>query len=439
MIPSLRLLRLLGAWTLLGLGASVWARLLPLWRGSGWALLAALVADAVLCLWPKGLEGERDVPGSLALGEWREVRLRLRNPSAFALTVEIFDHHPSDFESRGLPIRQALPARGFLEQGYQVRPGARGPRSFGPIQVRASTLLGLWARSLALPAPWPVKVFPDFAALARYALLATDQRLSMLGILKRPRRGEGLDFHQLREYREGDPLRKVDWKASARSHKLISREYQDERDQQVVFLLDCGRRMKAVDLVDGVETGHFDQALNALFLLGFVALKQGDAVGVATFAEDQPRNVAPHKGLGTLERLFQNLFDAQPTTHAPDYLAAAGAFLQRFRKRSLVILLTNLRDEEDATLRPALALLRDRHLVVLANLREGAVEELLAKPLHGFEAALEHAAAHDSLARREGVLRRLRHEGTKVLDVPPARLATALVNRYLELKAGGAF
>ncbi|HJU84676.1 MAG TPA: DUF58 domain-containing protein [Holophagaceae bacterium] len=439
MIPTRRLLRLLAAWTLLGLGASLWAKLLPAWRYSGAALGASVLLDALLVLWPKGLQATRQLPGSLALGEWREVKVRVENPSRFPLVVELFDHHPEDFDSRGLPARHALPAGGFLEQVYQVRPRARGQRAFGPIQVRAASPFGLWARDLRLASPFPVKVFPDFAAVARYALLATDQRLSMLGILKRPRRGEGLDFHQLREYRQGDSLRQIDWKASSRARKLISREYQDERDQQVVFLLDCGRRMKALDELEGRELGHFDQALNSLFLLGFVALKQGDAVGVATFAEDHPRTVAPHKGLATLEHLFQQLFDVQPTRHAPDYLAAAESFLRRFRKRSLVILLTNLRDEEDSTLLPALELLRGRHLVMLANLREGAVDGLLAQPVHGFEAALDHAAAQDYLARRAEVFQRILHGGTSVLDVSPERLPTALVNRYLELKASGVF
>ena len=439
MIPTLRLLRLLGAWFLLGLGVSVWTRWMPLWWILGGCLSLALVVDFFLSLWPKHLTWERDLPASLALGEWREVRVELRNPSRFALVMDLFDHHPEDFESRGLPARHTVPAKGFLIQPYQVRPTARGPRAFGPIQVRIATRLGLWARTLNLPAPFSVKVFPNFAAVARYALLATDQRLSMLGILKRPRRGEGLDFHQLREYREGDTLRQVDWKASARSHKLISREYQDERDQQVVFLLDCGRRMKPLDEVGGVTLGHFDQALNALFLLSFVALKQGDAVGVATFAADRPRTLAPHKGLTTLEHLFQNLFDLQPTAHAPDYLAAAEAFLKQYRKRSLVILMTNLRDEDDSTLLPALELLRGRHLVILANLREGAVDALLTQPVADFEAALDHAAAHDYMAHRAELFRRILHGGTRVLDVNPTKLPTALVNRYLELKASGMF
>ncbi len=439
MIPTLRLLRMLSALTIGGLAASVWTHIIPWWKAAAWVVICSLAVDLLLALWPKEIAGEREVPTSFALGEWRDVHLRLHNQSKFGLKVEVFDHHPTDFVSRGLPSSHDLPARTMLDQIYQVRPTARGNHSFGPIQVRMTSGLGFWTRSLKIPATCPVKVFPNFAAVARYALFATDQRLSLLGILKRPRRGEGLDFHQLREYRQGDTLRQVDWKASARNRKLISREYQDERDQQVVFLLDCGRRMKPVDDLDGAELGHFDQALNAMFLLGFVALKQGDAVGVATFAEDRPRTVAPHKGLATLERLFQTLFDVQPTTHASDYLMAAELFMKQFRKRCLVVLLTNLRDEEDTTLLPAIKLLRGRHLVMLANLREGVIDELLASPVSTFEAALDHAAAHDYMARRVEIFQKLAHCGVSVLDVAPTRLATAVVNRYLELKASGVF
>jgi uncharacterized protein (DUF58 family) len=273
--------------------------------------------------------------------------------------------------------------------------------------------------------------------VARYALLATDQRLALLGILRRPRRGEGLEFHQLREYRQGDSLRQIDWKASSRARKLISREYQDERDQQVVFLVDCGRTMRSLDERGDALLGHFDQALNALFLLGFVALRQGDAVGVATFAEAFPRVLAPRKGLATLEHLFQHLFDLQPGAQAHDYLAAAQAFMGVFRRRALVVVLSNLRDEVGDTLLPALELLRKRHLVIFSNLREAAVERTLEEPVHTLEEAVEHAAAHDYLARRQATFARIAATGTRVLEVTPAQLPTALVNRYLEMKASG--
>ena len=439
LIPSRRLLGLLLGWTLLGLAASIWPKLESLWRILGQGLAGLALVDAALLLLPKGLSATRDLPSSLALGEWVDVKLTLHCATPFSWRVTVMDHAPAAFEAKAQGQTHRVPGRGFLELHYRLRPSRRGRFDFGPVQIRISGLLGLMVRDLRLPCPTEVKVFPDFAAVARYALLATDNRLSALGILKRPRRGEGMDFHQLREFRTGDSLRRIDWKATARSRKLISRDYQDERDQQVVFLLDCGRRMRALDAIDGDAIGHFDQALNAMFLLSFVALKQGDAVGVATCAEDHPRLLAPRKGLVALQHLFHQLFDVQPSTHATDYLQAAESLRSRLRKRSLIVLLTNLRDEEDASFAPALALLRAKHLVLVANLREAAVDQILASPTKGFVEARLQASTLAWMEARERTLRRLEHAGVQVLDVPPESLPAALVNRYLEMKTGGVF
>ena len=145
---------------------------------------------------------------------------------------------------RDLPQRVRIGAAGWAELEYELKPLARGELEFGPIEMRvalAARAVGAARRGPARGAT--IRVYPNFAALSKYALLATDQRLSQIGVLQRPRRGEGLEFHQLREYREGDMQRQIDWKATSRAGKLISREYQDERDQQIMFLIDCGRRL----------------------------------------------------------------------------------------------------------------------------------------------------------------------------------------------------
>ena len=136
------------------------------------------------------------------------------------------------------------------------------------------SVLGLWKKNIIQPLKSEVRNYPNFSSVMKYSLLATDQRLNQMGILKKRRRGEGLNFHQLREYRDGDSLRQIDWNATARTHKLISRDYQEERDQQIIFLVDCGRRMLAHD----DQLSHFDHTLNAILLLSHVALRQGDAV-----------------------------------------------------------------------------------------------------------------------------------------------------------------
>jgi uncharacterized protein (DUF58 family) len=339
-------------------------------------------------------------------------------------------------EQRGLPQELRLPGRGWGELGYQLRPSQRGAFAFGPAQLRLASPLGLWWKDLFRGAGAPLRVYPNFAAVKKYALLATSHRLAMLGVHQKRRRGEGMEFHQLREYREGDALRQIDWKATSRLTKLISREYQDERDQQVVFLVDCGRRMRALD----GELSHFDHTLNAVLLLAHVALGEGDAVGLLSFAGDPgqgQRWLPPRKGPSTLNLMLDALFDLQPENRATDYLAAAELCLARLKKRALVVLVTNLRDEDDDSLAPALRLLQKRHRVLLASLRERVLEDSLAAPVHDFEGALLHGAVHQYLGQRRAGFDRLAAQGIHALDLLPSQLPLALVNRYLAMKRGG--
>ena len=141
----------------------------------------------------------------------------------------------------GLPLTLTLPARRTAQTQYRYTPLQRGDVRFAGCDVRITGPLGLWEHQRFFDQVSNVRVYPNFAAVMRYTLLATDNRLSQIGIMQRQRRGEGLDFHQLREYREGDTQRQIDWNATARARKMISREYRDERDQQIMFLIDCGR------------------------------------------------------------------------------------------------------------------------------------------------------------------------------------------------------
>jgi uncharacterized protein (DUF58 family) len=208
----------------------------------------------------------------------------------------LVDGHPAAFVSEGLPVPFALtPGRwlrvAYRDLGERARTAGIRRRQPAPI-VAAAPVASAGERRRARRSP---RVFPNFARIAHYTLLATDNRLSQIGILQRRRRGEGMEFQQLRDYRQDDAPRQIDWKASARVGRLISRDYQDERDQQIVFLLDCSARMRARD----GDLSHFDHTLNALLLLAYVALRQGDAVGLATFGHPGPRVLPPRKSVAT--------------------------------------------------------------------------------------------------------------------------------------------
>ncbi len=435
-LPARPLLALLALWTALSVLAALRPEaLLDGWKLSGAILGGLALLDLGLSWLRRPLTLERSLQGTLPVGAWSEVGLKLRNRSPWPRRVEVFDDLPDTFAFQDLPGSLRVPARGWTEFRYRARPLRRGPASLGACHLREASLMGLWRFQLRAGAPSPVRVFPNFSPVKKYAELAVGHRLSQMGIHRRRRRGEGREFHQLREYREGDSLRQIDWKATARLRRLISKEYQEERDQQVVLLLDCGRRMRGCE--PGQEAvAHFDQTLTALLLLSFVALREGDAVGLLTFGSEA-RWMPPRKGRAALDDLMERLYDLEAGSEASDYLAAAEALGTRLRKRALVVLATSLHDEDDDTLAPALALLRNRHRVLLASLRDPAPARALETPVRAFEDALLHGAIHEDLERQRLAFQRLDTRGILTLDALPHELPIALVNRYLALKRSG--
>lgn len=419
-------------WALLAVAAAFAPALLPAWKAAGYGLALMAAMDLAALFFIRDLSVERRAPFILPNGAPTPVRLRARNGHPFPVRLTIHDGHPGAMEAQGQPHALRIPARGWAEHIYKLRPSGRGAFAFGPAELLVRSPLGLFERKLRRGPAQPLRVYPDFAAVRKFALMATRGRLAQLGVHRKRRRGEGMEFHQLREYRVGDAMRQIDWKASARVRKLISRDYQDERDQRILFLLDCGRRMRALD----AGLSHFDHTLNALLLLAYVALREGDGVGLMSFAGPE-RWLPPMKGPATLDRIMELVHDLEPENRATDYMAAAESLLARFRKRALVVLVTNLRDEDDDTLRPAVALLRKRHRVLIASLRERALDEALAAPVAGFDSALLHGAVHQYLAERKASLDGLAAVGAPALDLLPEQLPLALVNRYLALKRGG--
>ena len=370
---------------------------------------------------------------SIPVGVWTDVRIQLDNRSEESLMLEVHDHHPADCRASHQPQSLLVPAQRQLSLGYRVFPRRRGEKRFSGVDLTLHSPLGLWRQKRFIEHLTRVRVYPNFREIAHYALLATDNHLSQMGVRRRQRRGEGSDFHQLREYRTGDALRQIDWKASSRYRKLISKEYQDERDQQLVFMLDCGRHMRHED-----ENGaHLDHALNAMLLLSYVADRQGDAVGFLSFGGVE-RWQPPIKGGDLVRRLLDRSYDIEATLQAADYLAAAQKLMPLQRRRALLIILTNSRTEEQSDLQKAVSLLAKRHLVVVADLHEASLDRVVERPVTDRQGALRFQAVVDYLGARGQSHERLQHRGGLVIDSRPQQLPVNLVNAYLDVKASGA-
>jgi len=441
--PARALLYWLAALLILGIGlgsASALGLALPerlhsLWWAGLLALLLLAAFDALRLLRQPSPQITRQLPNQLALGRWSEVQLAIGHPLKQEATLQIFDHTPPGMAFEHLP--QSVPLRpGQVSQcRYRLRPLHRGRFAFPICEVLLQSPMRLWHSRRRLPVAGQTRVYPDFARLYGAELIGIERWLGQLGVRLRPRRGLGLEFHQLREFREGDALRQIDWKATARKGSPIAREYQDERDQQVIFLLDCGRRMRSQD----GELAHFDHALNACLLLAYVALRQGDAVGLATFACEQPRFLAPVKGQSQLSALLAVLYDLQSTQKPADFSAAADWLLTRQRRRALVIVASNLRDEDDDELLPAMRRLARHHRVLLASLREEVLDSLRQKPVQTWQDALGYCGTIDYLAQRSALHQRLAAHGLPLLDTRPQELGPRLVSQYLAWKKAGVF
>ena len=432
MKPTRRSLILLLLWCGFAVACFFYPEYLPYWRVSGYLLAVLLLTDPVWLLLTNAFRLERQVNSNLPINAWSRVDLILANLNNTFLRLALFDHVPAAFEFEGVPVTQTVNAGQVLQLQYRVKPLQRGDAEFPGLDLLVRTPLGFWERRIFIPHASSVRVYPNFAEISQYTLLATDNRLSQMGVKRRQRRGEGSDFNQLREYRIGDSFKQIDWKATSRQQKLISREYHDERDQQIIFLVDCGRRMRHLE--DG--QAHLDQALNAMLLLTYVAIRQGDAVGFLSFAGTE-KWLPPDKGKRTVNRMLNQCYDLDSTTQSADYLGVARKFLGLQRRRAMVVILSNTRAEDHADLTQAIKLLSRRHFVVLADLQEPGLRRTLEAPVYDLDSALLYHGVYDYLQQRKQIHENLHHSGGLCLDTTARELPVRLVNQYLDIKRSG--
>ena len=421
------------ALALLGLISSIWPAVEIFWYISVTILVLFSLFDLFQVYKTPAPIIERLISSSLPVGVMKEVKLNVKNPAKRTVIVDVYDHFPEQAEVNGLPRRLLLDANESAQLTYYIKPLKRGLFTFIQTECLIKSPFTFWHYKHLLPVTDEIRVYPNYAPVIEYALLATENHLSMMGILKHRRRGQGMEFHQLREFRDGDSIKQVDWKASSRMRKMIAREYQDERDQQIIVMLDCGHRMLAHD----GDLSHFDYSLNALLLLSYVALRQGDSIGVSTFSHEDHRWVKPVKGVANINSLLNGIFDLQPGSAAPDYSLGARDLIMRQRKRSLVLVLTNLRDDDCDDLNAAVHLLKKYHKVVVASLQEQAVVDRLEKPVINLQDALTVASTHAYQSKRDILVKQLKNTGINTLDVLPQDLALSLTNAYLDLKSSG--
>jgi uncharacterized protein (DUF58 family) len=397
------------------------------------ALGAIALADLATLVGSGRLRASRTCGRVASLGEPQAVEVTIANLGRSRRTLHARDDVPPTFAAEPEEFLIHIPARGFAVLEYTIRPSRRGSYALRQVDVLVSSRLGFWRRSLSLPVESEVRVYPDIRQIERYTLLARRDRLSALGVRRSRKLGTDNEFERLRDYMEGDEPRHMDWRATARRRKLTVRAHQTNQSQRLMFLLDCGRMM-AGDVGGGLSP--LDHAFNAMLLLAHVALIRGDQVGLLAFSDRLRAYVPPGGGARRINRLVHAVHNVFPELVEPRYDRAFVELERRCRKRSLVVLMTNVFDDVNAQqVADHLANLVGRHLPLGVFLRDRDIFALADDAPDSGPGLYRGAAAAALLNWRERAIEALRLRGVLTLDVFPDDLTAPLVNRYLEIKA----
>lgn len=428
--PARRLLKLL-AW-----GAPLWW-LAARWPGLWAPGMAYLVSLGWLALRetrqapPSGsLTVSRELPARLCYDEEGWVRLHLHNRWDRPVRLTLRDEVPDSLAApvQLFPVELGPGDRATVQ--YRVRPARRGTFQYGDVWVRLRHGLELVERDLRLAAGEPVRVYPWFRGFSDYELLA---RIAEREEARRPRRtrGQGSDYESLRPYTAGDDPRWIDWKSTARRGQLVSRNPQVEKGQQLALLVDCGR------LMAGSVDGHprLEHALQAAVRLSYVVQKRGDTLALAAFSNQIEAFVPQLRGPQIMPAVLEAFSGVEQRTLESDYWRVTAQILGKLRRRSLVVLFTEVLDAAASkgllnNLRRAAA----RHLVLCVVMSERRLLEAAgAAPVHQLD-AWRQAAACDLLRRRRLALEHMRACGILVLECSPEHLSNRLIQRYLEIR-----
>jgi uncharacterized protein (DUF58 family) len=399
------------------------------------ALVVAALLDARLSRLPAGVAIGREFAGRFHIGAETEVRVNVVNATARDVRLRVKDEYPPTMRLAG--VREAemmVVAQTSAALVYELVPPRRGRFEFGRVAVRH---LSRWRLAWLTTEAWhaeSVKVYPnlrrareaELKALGAQSLVASHRRTSW--------RGEGRDFESLREYVPGDELRHISWSATARRGKLTTRQYQIERDQTILIALDAGRLMTA-RIEDETK---FDTGVHAALALMSAAQRGGDNAGIVVFGRRVRAYVPPARGREQVEAVLEALHAVEPELIEPSYTRAFEFIAANCKRRALVVVLTDLVDEEGSReLLASLKLLRPRHLPLVATIGDRDLRAAVRDTPETVRDLFTQSVAEEIMLQREAALRLVERQGGLALDVTAATLAPALLETYVRVKGRG--
>jgi len=379
------------------------------------------------------VEVERETMRVASIQQNHRVELTVSNRGSRARTVVLRDDVPAGFEFEPKEFQLRLEPRSRATVHYDMKPHRRGSFDLECVYIRVRSWLSMWQQFTTQEAASQIHVYPDMKQLSEYAALARTNRLSLLGVRRTRRIGQDNEFERLRDYTRDDNYRHIDWRTTARRKKLTVKDFQTNQSQRIIFMMDCGRMMTS-KAANGMSL--LDHSFNAMLMMSYVALRQGDSVGLICFSDSINRFVPARSSMSQMNQLLHATYDQFPQLVESRYDQAFMHLRTNCTKRALVVLFSNIIDEVNSLqVQQYLSTMVGRHLPLAVLMRDHRLFDAADVENPTGDAFYEAAAAAGILTWRRQVLTDLEHKGVLMIDSFPEDMTAPLVNRYLEIKA----
>ncbi len=402
---------------------------------SGIALIVILFLDVFILFRNKnGINIQRQLPQRLSNGDENKISLVISNNYQFLTHLEIIEELPKQFQIRDFKIDLTLKSGEQVKKEYHIRPTERGEYNFGHTICFAETFFGFARRKYKKGVSSDLPVYPSFIQMRKFELYAISNRLTDIGIKKIRRIGHSMEFDQIKNYVQGDDIRSINWKATARSNELMVNHYQDEKSQQVVNVIDMGRVMKMP--FDGLHL--LDYAINTSLVISNIALLKEDKAGLVSFSNDASTIVLPRKKRAHIQRIQQALYNLETNFLESSFEKLLISLKKNIRQRSLVLLYTNFETFSGMERQlPYLKRIAKDHLLVTIFFENTELNTLIDSTPKKVGDIYSKTIAEQFNYEKKQIVKALNQLGIHTILTPPKELSVNAINKYLELKARG--
>lgn len=397
--------------------------------------LGFFVIDAIILFSSKnGIEAERILPEKFSNGDQNPVVVSINNYYTFPVFAKIIDEIPEQFQERNFQIIRKIKTTSTDDFQYFLRPVTRGEYRFGNLNIYISSPLKLVSKRYTFNKDAMVAVYPSFIQLRKYDLIAFSNNLMQYGVKKIRRIGHTMEFEQIKEYVQGDDIRTLNWKATAKKNALMVNQFQDEKSQNIYMLIDKGRTMK----MPFDEMSLLDYSINATLVLSNVILKKHDKAGMFSFSKKVENRVVAEKRSSQMQKIMEALYAVKTDFFESDYSRLYAEVKKNINQRSLIILYTNF-ETLDGLYRqlPYLKGIAKNHLLVVVFFENTELYKITQTNAETIQQVYDKAIAEKFIFEKKLIAQELKKYGIYSVLTQPENLTLDTINKYLEIKARG--